>query len=155
LLADLSLNFPDFRATERTFQLLTQVAGRAGRGARPGRVIVQSLQPTHFSLQCAAHHDYRHFAEQELAARRELAYPPFARLVQIGCEGEQADAPAGLAQAAAEAARHAAAGSVGVLGPTPAPIERLRRRFRWQTLLRGREVTALRRVARAARDAVR
>ena len=83
LLADSSLNFPDFRAAERTFQLLTQVAGRAGRGARPGRVIVQTLQPEHLSLRCAAQHDYRAFAAHELAARRELGYPPFGRLARV------------------------------------------------------------------------
>jgi primosomal protein N' (replication factor Y) (superfamily II helicase) len=155
LLADLSLNFPDFRAAERTFQLLTQVAGRAGRGERPGRVLVQSLQPTHFSLQCAAHHDYRHFAEQELAARRELSYPPFARLVQIRCEGERAEATERVARAAADAVQRAAAPGVGVLGPTPAPLERLRRRYRWQLLIRGRNGVAVRRAAHAGRDAVR
>ena len=155
LLADLSLNFPDFRATERTFQLITQVAGRAGRGSRPGRVIVQTLQPEHFSLQCAAHHDYRHFAEQELAARRELGYPPFARLVQVRCEGERPDATERVIGALAEAVRRAADKGVSVLGPTPAPIERVRRRHRWQLLIRGRNGTALRNAARAGHDAVR
>jgi primosomal protein N' (replication factor Y) len=155
LLADLSLNLPDFRSSERTFQLLTQVAGRAGRGARPGRVIVQTLQPAHFSLQCATHHDYRAFAEHELAARRELGYPPFARLVQIRCEGERAEVTERLARVIAERLRQAAPKGVGVLGPTPAPIERLRRRFRWQLLVRGRNGAAVRAAARAGRDAVR
>ncbi|MFQ5665913.1 MAG: primosomal protein N' [Candidatus Binatia bacterium] len=155
LLADQSLNFPDFRAAERTFQLLTQVAGRAGRGTRPGRVIVQTLQPTHFSLQCAANHDYRHFAEQELAARRELGYPPFARLVQIRCEGERPDATERIARTLAAQVARAAPPGVGLLGPTLAPIERLRRRYRWQLLIRGRNGTAVRNTARAGRDAVR
>jgi len=155
LLADLSLNLPDFRAAERTFQLLTQVAGRAGRGDRPGRVIIQTLQPHHISLQCAAHHDYRRFAEYELASRRELGYPPFARLVQIRCEGEGAERTERIARAAAERVRAAARPGVAVLGPAPAPLERLRRRYRWQLLVRGVNGAAVRAAAAAGRDAVR
>ena len=155
LLADLSLNLPDFRAAERTFQLLTQVAGRAGRGDRPGRVIIQTLQPYHVSLQCAAHHDYQRFAEHELAARRELGYPPFARLVQIRCEGEGAESTERIARAVADRVRGVARPGVGVLGPAPAPLERLRRRYRWQLLVRGGNGAAVRAAAAAGRDAVR
>jgi primosomal protein N' (replication factor Y) len=155
LLADLSLNFPDFRASERTFQLITQVAGRAGRGNRPGRVLVQTLQPEHPSLQYAVQHDFRGFAEQELAARRETGYPPFARLVLVRCEGESAPGTERIARALAKAARENAAASVRVLGPTPSPIERLRGRWRWQLLLRARSSAQVRRVARFAHDAVR
>ncbi|MBI3785695.1 MAG: primosomal protein N' [Deltaproteobacteria bacterium] len=155
LLADLSLNLPDLRAAERTFQLLTQVAGRAGRGSRPGRVIVQTLQPNHYSLRHAAQHDFRAFAEEELAARRESDYPPFSRLVQIRCEGESAEATERLSRALATHIRRAAAKGVAVLGPTPSPIERLRRRFRWQLLVRGSNGAALRHAARQAREALR
>ena len=154
LLADLSLNLPDFRASERTFQLLTQVAGRAGRGTRPGRVIVQTLQPDHFSLQRAMHHDFRGFAEQELAARRETGYPPFMRLVQIRCEGENLDATERIARAIAAYLREQSDKTIGILGPAPAPIERVRRRYRWQLLVRGRSGGAVRRAAHAARTAV-
>src|SRR5262249_7860415 len=112
-------------------------------------------QPNHFSLQCAAHHDYRAFAEHELAARRELGYPPFARLVQIRCEGERPEATERVARNIAEYLRHVAVPGVGVLGPTPAPIERLRRRHRWQLLLRGHNGAAVRRAARNARDTAR
>ncbi|HVM97096.1 MAG TPA: primosomal protein N' [Candidatus Acidoferrales bacterium] len=155
LLADLSLNLPDLRAAERTFQLLTQVAGRAGRGSKPGRVIVQTLQPQHYSLRHAAQHDFRAFAEEELAARRESNYPPFMRLVQIRCEGESAEATERLSRSLAAHIRQHAAKGVAVLGPTPSPIERLRRRFRWQMLLRGNNGAALRQAARAAREAMR
>jgi primosomal protein N' (replication factor Y) len=155
LLADLSLNFPDFRASERTFQLLTQVGGRAGRGTRPGRVIVQTLQPGHFSLRCSAHHDYRHFADQELAARRELGYPPFGRLVQIRCEGERLEATERVARALAAHVKRVTGRTVDMLGPTPAPIERLRRRYRWQLLLRSPDGAAARAAAQAARTAIR
>jgi len=156
VLADLSLNFPDFRSSERTFQLLAQVAGRAGRGQRPGTVIVQTMQPKHFSLECATHHDYQRFAELELATRRELGYPPFSRLVLIRCEGESATATEEIARTIAEHVRgNARAHRVGVLGPTLAPLERLRRRFRWQVLLRGNSGAAPRTAAAEARNAVR
>ena len=155
LLADLSLNLPDFRAAERTFQLLTQVAGRAGRGTSPGRVIIQTLQPHHISLQCSAHHDYRRFTEHELASRRELGYPPFARLVQIRCEGVGADATERIARALSQHIRSVAPKGVGILGPAPAPLERLRGRYRWQLLVRGRNGLSIRAAAAAGRDAVR
>lgn len=156
MLADLSLNFPDFRASERTFQLLTQVAGRAGRGTKPGTVIVQTMQPKHFSLECATQHDFQRFAELELATRRELGYPPFSRLVLIRCEGESPTATEEIARAVAEHARgNAHARQVGVLGPSLAPLERLRRRYRWQILLRSSNAARLRHAAAAARDAVR
>lgn len=155
LLADLSLNLPDFRAAERTFQLLTQVAGRAGRGTQPGRVIVQTLQPDHPSLQCAQHHDYQRFAEQELATRRELDYPPFARLVQLRCEGEELERTEHLAHALATEMHRRAPKGVAVLGPAPAPLERLRGRFRWQILVRGRNGAAVRQTARLGREALR
>jgi primosomal protein N' (replication factor Y) len=155
LLADLSLNLPDFRAAERTFQLITQVAGRAGRGERPGRVLVQTLQPQHFSLQCATHHDYAAFAEHELAARRELGYPPFARLVLLRCEGEHLQATEGVARDLAQQLHAHRASGVTLLGPTPAPLEKLRRRYRWQMLLRGSSAAAVHRAAAEARGAVR
>lgn len=155
LLADQSLNFPDFRASERTFQLITQVAGRAGRGDRSGRVIVQTLQPEHESLAAAQQHDFRRFAEQELAHRRELGYPPFQRLVKVRCEGLDNTRTEELAQQAAAAAAAAHGSGVQVLGPAPAPIERLRGRFRWQLLLRGRDAGVLRHTAQHAREAVR
>lgn len=155
LLADHSLNFPDFRAAERTFQLLTQVAGRAGRGDRPGRVIVQTLQPEHFSLDCARQHDYARFAEIELAHRRELGYPPFSRFVMIRCEGANPEATEAVARGCAEQARRIAGNGAAVLGPTPAPIERLRGRQRWHLLIRSRSSSTARHAAAAARDATR
>ena len=153
LLADSALNFPDFRAAERTFQTLAQVAGRAGRGTQPGRVIIQTYQPGHPSLKFAVHHDYRGFAEHELAGRRALGYPPFARLVQIRCEGEQPAATEHLAQRLRQALAQVPE-SVHVLGPSPAPLEKVRRRYRWHILLRGRSGSELRHAAKAARAAV-
>jgi primosomal protein N' (replication factor Y) len=157
LLADQSLNVPDFRAAERTFQLLVQVAGRAGRGRLPGRVLVQTLRPTHPSLAAAATHDYRTFITGELARRRALGYPPFARLVLARLEGKVDAAVERAARTLAERlrghARTLGLGDEAVLGPAPPPIERVRGRYRWQVLLRHADVRGLRALARAARAA--
>jgi primosomal protein N' (replication factor Y) len=155
LLADLSLNMPDFRAGERTFQLLVQVAGRAGRGDAPGRVLVQTLRPGHPSLDAASRHDYAGFMQGELERRRALGYPPFARLVNVRIVGRDARAVEDAATELARALRaHAATLSLpadAVLGPAPPPIERIKGRHRWQVLLRAADVPPLRALARAAR----
>ncbi len=152
ILADQSLAFPDFRAQERTFQLLTQVAGRAGRGARAGKVVLQTYQPTHPSLVHASTHDYASFCKSELKERRDLDYPPFSRLAMIRIDaGEDAQARR-VAQELAHAAKQSAPvrdGSVVVLGPAPAPIERLRGRYRHRFMLRARDRKALRAAALA------
>jgi primosomal protein N' (replication factor Y) len=153
--ADTALNFPDFRAGERTFQLLAQVAGRAGRGERPGRVIVQTLQPEHLSLQTAARHDFAQFAEAELSSRRQLGYPPFSRLVLVRVEGENETRVGQVAAEAASRLRDLSVGRFSVLGPAPAPLERLRRRYRRQILLRGRSGTAIRRAAATVLEQLR
>ena len=155
LLADLSLNVPDFRAGERTFQLLVQVAGRAGRGDAPGRVLVQTFRPGHPALAHAAHHDFEGFMAGELERRRALDYPPFARLIALRLDAADA---AGVERAADDVAAHlralAAARGLGagaVLGPAPPPIARLKGRHRRQVLLRAADVPALRALARAAK----
>ena len=142
--ADLSLNLPDFRGCERTFQLLAQVAGRAGRGERRGRVLVQTLQPDHFALQAALHHDFAGFATRELEGRGELGYPPFSRLVLLRVEGENEEGVKRSIDAIARDLRGAAGRGIAVLGPAAAPLERLRGRHRRQVLLRGRSAAALR-----------
>jgi primosomal protein N' (replication factor Y) len=157
LLADLSLNVPDFRAAERTFQLVVQVAGRAGRGDAPGRVVVQTFCPTHPSLVACRSHDYRGFIDGELERRRMLGYPPFARLVHLCFDGRDTEAVERAARAVAADLRRAAS-ELGlsadvVLGPAPAPIARVRGRHRWQVLLRSADVPQLRALARRARRA--
>jgi primosomal protein N' (replication factor Y) len=157
LLADLSLNVPDFRAAERTLQLLVQVAGRAGRGSRPGRVVVQTLRPEHPSLAAAARHDYAGFMTHELSRREALSYPPFARLVNLRLDGREATQVERAARELAGQLR-ARAARLGllentVLGPAPPPLERVRGRYRWQILLRSADVRALRTLAREARTA--
>jgi primosomal protein N' (replication factor Y) len=155
LLADLSLNVPDFRAAERTFQLLVQVAGRAGRGAAPGRVLVQTFRPGHPSIEAAARHDHAAFMVGELERRRALGYPPFTRLVNLRLDGRE---PAAVERAARELAarsrrrsRELGLEDEAVLGPAPAALARVRGRWRWQVLLRGADVPKLRALARAAR----
>jgi primosomal protein N' (replication factor Y) len=154
LLADLSLNVPDFRASERTFQLLVQVAGRAGRGQAAGAVVVQTFRPGHPSLVAAAGHDYAGFMATELERRRALGYPPFARLVNLRLDGRDASAVEREAHALGarlrSRARQLGLGEETVLGPAPPPLERLRGRFRWQVLLRSAAVRPLRTLARAA-----
>lgn len=143
--ADASLNFPDFRAAERTFQVLTQVAGRAGRGKLPGVVMVQSYHTEHYAVQAAAQHDYRRFADHELAQRRELRYPPFAHLALLRCEGEDEEDTWAYAQRLATVLRASSPADVEVLGPAPAPLARLRGQWRVQVLVKAQDRGALRR----------
>jgi primosomal protein N' (replication factor Y) len=153
LCADTGLNIPDFRSSERTFQLLAQVAGRAGRGERLGRVIVQTYRPTSAAVVSAAAHDYVSFFRAESEARAELKYPPHGRLIAVRIDGSNATEVSSTAQrlaqlAEAYAKRPDLGGEVEIRGPVPAPIERLRNRTRWQIWLRSADRQALRRVAR-------
>jgi primosomal protein N' (replication factor Y) len=145
VLADTALALPDFRAAERTFQLLTQVAGRAGRGADAGRVLVQTFNPATRAVACAATHDYAGFAEHELAERQRHGWPPYARLLAARVEGSEAGARR-AAEALAHAARPALRGEVVLLGPAPAAIERIRGRNRWHLLFKAPTPQALFRV---------
>ena len=150
VLADQSLAFPDFRAAERTFQLLAQVAGRAGRASEPGRVVLQTYQPDHPAIRFAANHDYPRFFQDEIECRREPGYPPFTRLVAVRVSAGAASDAQALADAlAAVARRHARALDhiVQVLGPAPAPLARLRARYRFRILLKSSDRKALRAVA--------
>jgi len=135
LSADAILNFPDFRSAEKTFQLVAQVAGRAGRGAAAGTVHVQTFHPDHPAIRRAATHDTQGFADQELAFRRSFFYPPFSELAAITVSS------AARERAETEAARIGErAGSAGkdlrLSGPAPAPLERLKGQWRFQLLLR-------------------
>lgn len=162
--ADVALSIPDFRASERAFQILVQVAGRSGRGALPGTVILQTRNPKHPALVLAAAQDVHGFADAELIERRELGYPPFARLALVRIDAEDEARARGVAErmtrrarAASEALadapkpgdRAALSAEVEVLGPAPAPIPRLRNRFRFRVMLKSEDRTALRAVLRA------
>ncbi|MGE5237001.1 MAG: primosomal protein N' [Acidobacteriota bacterium] len=132
--ADNLLGFPDFRGAERTFHLLTQVAGRAGRGERPGTVVVQTYHPDHHAVRAALFHDVRGFAEEEMRYRRAFRYPPASRLALVRFEGESESATHRAAHGAGQSLEPPPTG-VRVLGPTAAPLARLRGRWRVQILL--------------------
>ena len=139
--ADLPLHFPDYRSAENTYALVAQVAGRAGRDGRPSRVIVQTSNPEHYSLRCAAEHDYEGFYAAELPSRKAFTFPPYAELA-VMTRTDREDAKA--AASAREAAESLAAGllkegieGIRVMGPSPAFIHRLRGEYRWQVTLKG------------------
>jgi primosomal protein N' (replication factor Y) len=139
--ADVNLYLPDFRAAERTFQLITQVAGRAGRGAHPGQVIIQTYAPEHYAVAAAAHQDYERFAHSELAFRKRHGYPPFQPLIRLVYADTDAASAQRLAtsyarQLSQERSRRGLP-DAAVLGPTPAFYRRARGRYRWQVLLKG------------------
>ncbi len=145
--ADVSLNLPDFRASERTFQLLAQVAGRAGRGPEPGEVLVQTARPTHFTLRAAAGHDYLGFAVRELADRAEPGYPPHVRLANVVVSGpderQVVDAIDRVSDATRTLLEEVKLQEVSLLGPAPCPLDRLRGRWRWHFLLKATRASSL------------
>jgi primosomal protein N' (replication factor Y) len=140
--ADVGLSLPDYRAAERTYQLLSQVAGRAGRRDRPGRVYIQTYEPDAPPILAAAEHDYRGFYESEIAHRRRAGYPPFSRIARLIYRHH--DEAAGLEEASRVARElrvlRDAAGRAEpeILGPTRPFVPRVRGELRWQILLRGR-----------------
>lgn len=148
LLADVTLALPDFRAPERVFQIVTQVAGRAGRHELPGEVFLQTYRPEHYAITAALEQDPEKFYVQEKVHREQLEYPPFSRMILFKFLGSRQEG-------VAESARHVAhtlktllsrQGGVKILGPAPAILERLRGKFRWQILLRSQHFEAVRRV---------
>ncbi len=155
VLADLGLHLPDFRAAERTFQQILQVAGRAGRGERPGRVIVQSFLPGHEAIVLAAAHDYRTFVARELERRRALGYPPATRVMMIRLSHPAPDRVAGLAAELGAVARRHADDGVQLLGPVVSPLAQIRGRHRWQMLVKATRIEQLHRLARAVRAHLR
>ncbi len=144
--ADLQLALPDFRSAERTFQLLTQVAGRSGRGERPGRVLFQTLRPEHYALRAAADQDYAAFYAAETAERRDPPYPPFRKLVNLLFDGKDLERVTAEAEAAAALLTGRigpSRASVELLGPAPQPFSRLKGKHRWHLTLRGTDHRAL------------
>jgi primosomal protein N' (replication factor Y) len=151
LAADAALRLPDFRAAERTFQLLTQVAGRAGRHELPGEVIIQTYDPAHVSVSSVVTHDYAGFVRQELQARRLLGYPPFGRLIAVTFAHESVPVLLSVAEMFAErmrerardarlstASRPESTDGIEILGPVPSPIPRLKDRYRFQCMVKYR-----------------
>jgi primosomal protein N' (replication factor Y) len=149
--ADLSLSFPDFRAAEQTFQLLAQVAGRAGRGDRPGRVILQTYTPDHFSIRTAREQDYEQFYRHEIEFREALGYPPVTRMVQLRIAGRDPQRARTFAEElgaecrALQAAEPDLAASIRIMGPVEAALARIAGHYRWQILLKSPRSGSLRR----------
>jgi primosomal protein N' (replication factor Y) len=153
--ADTGLHIADFRAAERTFQLLAQVSGRSGRGDRPGQVVIQTFSPDHYAVVCAAQQDYAAFYEKEIAQRRELSYPPFGTLANIVATHAEEHLAQAAAQRAAVALRQIGDADLQVLGPAPAPLARLKGRFRWHVVVRAPSDTQIGTALRSALSALR
>ena len=144
--ADGGLNIPDYRAAEKTFQLVTQVTGRAGRGEEPGRVFIQSMRPDHYAIRFARSHDYESMVQQELKVRKSPAYPPFVRLVVLHVQGERESQVRDSSMRLGQAIRSLIAEkgkNVELLGPAPAPIDRINNIYRWQLMLKSANLEAL------------
>ena len=145
--ADVGLNLPDFRAAERGFQVLMQVAGRAGRGLLGGKVILQTYNPEHYAIQAASHHDYAGFYEQEIASRREIGYPPFRRFARIlFVDATERKVRHDAERAAQQLQRHIEDNhftDTQLIGPAPSFYGRINRQFRWQILLRSPDPSAV------------
>jgi primosomal protein N' (replication factor Y) len=150
--ADVGINLPDFRASERCFQLLSQVAGRAGRGPKGGVVFIQTRVPNHHAVRCAVEHDYERFVKQELAGREDPLYPPSIRLVNVVFSGHREEETMQLAMSSADRIRALLAkqpeSAVTIVGPAKCPIERIKNRWRWHLMVKSGSAAQLTRVAR-------
>jgi primosomal protein N' (replication factor Y) len=150
--ADVGINLPDFRASERCFQLISQVSGRAGRGPKGGQVFIQTRVPSHHAVRCAVTHDYHTFVREELEGRVRPPYPPNVRLANIVFSGTSPTATADLATAAGDwiggLIRSQSLVDVSIVGPAPAPIERVKTRWRWHVLLKSHNSGEMTRLCR-------
>lgn len=143
LAIDSDLGLPDFRASERTFQLLTQVAGRAGRRQHPGKVLVQSYSPNHYSILEACAHRFDSFFEREISHRRELSYPPISRMIQFQFSATKEDRLQKLMDQIRKGSADFLTGDTHLLGPSPAPLSKIRGRLRWHLILKGEKTREL------------
>jgi len=139
--ADVSLNLPDFRSSERTFNLLTQVGGRAGRGKDAGEVVIQTYAPGHYAITAAAKHDYEAFYKQEIALRKELSFPPFTNIIKVTLRSTNEEIVKNTASDLARYLKKRLKGKgVGMLGPAPGVIPKIRKRYIWNILFRTKDV---------------
>ncbi len=147
--ADASLGFPDFRAAERTYHLLCQVAGRAGRGEKPGRVVVQTYNPAHYAITTARLYDYESFYREEVDLRSQLRYPPFSHLARLQIQGAGREATERVARRLGRGMeeirreRDSWRGGMQILGPVEAPIARIKGKYRWQIMIKGDRASRL------------
>ena len=154
--ADVGLNFPDFRAAERTFQLLTQVAGRSGRGEKAGEVIIQTYNPEHYAILTAMKQDFEAFSEIELSFRKKLRYPPYYKIIRmifvhsdLKTLKEQLDKNNNLFH---KLAVLFADDDFSILGPTPAPLSKLNNKYRYHLILKSKKIKALFQAAKYLED---
>lgn len=145
--ADTSLHLPDYTSSERTFQLLTQVAGRAGRGEKKGRVIIQTYSPDHYAVVEGKKQDYKNFYQKELEVRQLMEYPPFSSLIRIIISDFQENKAAVCSDIIARSIKEKFPQSVEILGPAQAPISKIKNRYRWQLILKGTDLDTLREAA--------
>ncbi|MBN2097663.1 MAG: primosomal protein N', partial [Candidatus Omnitrophica bacterium] len=142
--ADTALNLPDFRSGERTFNLLTQVAGRAGRGEREGKVIIQTYVPEHYAISASIRHDYRQFYRQEIKSRNSLKLPPFSHLASLILRGRTQEKVEKVAcHLSARLKKKSAGQNIQILGPAPAQVSKIRGSFLWNVLIKGKNVISL------------
>jgi primosomal protein N' (replication factor Y) len=148
--ADTGLLLPDFRSSERTFQLLTQMAGRTGRGREAGMVMIQTFSPLHYAIQFSAKHDYNGFFKEEIEKRRSLNYPPFSKLINIAFRGRKESLVQEYALELKQILAKLIKPDMELMGPAPLPLYRLRGHFRWHLMLRGKTVESLQAILRLA-----
>ena len=155
VLADFSLNMPDFRAAERTFQLLTQVSGRAGRGDRPGKVVVQTYSPGHYSIEAAKTHDYEGFYKQEIEVRKEFGYPPFTRLINIIVSGEErrevVEGAREMYNGLCERNKSLKGKQYVVYGPSQAMHSKIKNKYRWQIIIKAPDLDGIKDIVKETR----
>lgn len=154
VLADFNLNLPDFRAAEKSFQLLTQVAGRAGRGNRPGKVIIQTYSPSHYSIEAAKSQQYGDFYQNEITIREQFGYPPFTRLINILITGEQLGDVAGCCEKmkvmVERGCERIGDPAFKIFGPSPALLSKIKGKYRWQLIIRGTHMDKIRKEIKKA-----
>lgn len=153
--ADVALNLPDFRSSEKTFQLFTQLAGRAGRGDVPGTVYIQTYEPDHYVFEYVCNHDYTGFYQKEIEQRKELSYPPFSKLIRIVMSFRNKDSATKIMKDVSGRIRKIKVSDIEVLGPSPAPIEKIRNYWRWHLILKGKNAKSLRSVASRILDSIK
>ena len=144
--ADIGLGLPDFRAAERTFQLLTQAAGRAGRGNTPGIVLIQTINPDHYAIRCAAEQNYENFYSKEIEFRRLMSYPPYGALANVMVRSLKEEEALSRSAALQPRCCNPAPEGVKVLGPAPASVARVKSEFRYQMLIKATSRKLLNRV---------
>ena len=152
VLADLSLHIPDFRSSERTFSLLTQISGRAGRGEKQGDVVIQTYLPDNYVIQSVQSQDYYAFYQRELEDRRKFAYPPFSRLIKLLVRGKNEEKVIQKINHLFHLIRSKLTQGIEILGPAPAPLTKINNNFRWQLIIKGRRMKSLQNMACLAQE---